>query len=151
MSNVSTRKLTNWRDLADALTDLNLCCTHMPSCTLCWIPAQISLTFLHHTSLSDGEVGGSCAGSIVCLDGQSSCIGNICACNAGYSDVDGECNEGVYFEIFVLFICSKTCFKRPPQTYTKTKILICLLCCFTSQVNSYGHGETVSSPNHTFS
>ena len=23
-------------------------------------------------------------------------------------------------------------------------------CCFTSQVNSYGHGGTVSSPNHTF-
>ena len=23
--------------------------------------------------------------------------------------------------------------------------------CFTSQVNSYGHGGTVSSPNHTFS
>ena len=26
-----------------------------------------------------------------------------------------------------------------------------LFCCFTSQVNSYGHGGTVSSPNHTFS
>ena len=25
-----------------------------------------------------------------------------------------------------------------------------LFCCFTSQVNSYGHCETVSSPNHTF-
>ena len=24
-------------------------------------------------------------------------------------------------------------------------------CCFTSQVNSYGHGGTVSSPNHIFS
>ena len=29
--------------------------------------------------------------------------------------------------------------------------LICLFCCFTSQVNSYGHGGTVSSPNHTLS
>ena len=28
---------------------------------------------------------------------------------------------------------------------------VCLFCCFTSQVNSYGHGRTVSSPNHTFS
>ena len=27
----------------------------------------------------------------------------------------------------------------------------CLFCCFTSQVNSYGHGGTVSSTNHTFS
>ena len=29
--------------------------------------------------------------------------------------------------------------------------LFVLFCCFTSQVNSYGHGGTVSSPNHTFS
>ena len=29
-------------------------------------------------------------------------------------------------------------------------MLIYLFCCFTSQVNSYGHGGTVSSPNHTF-
>ena len=28
---------------------------------------------------------------------------------------------------------------------------VCLFCCFTSQVNSYGHGGTVSAPNHTFS
>ena len=27
---------------------------------------------------------------------------------------------------------------------------VCLFCCSTSQVNSYGHGGTVSSPNHTF-
>ena len=27
----------------------------------------------------------------------------------------------------------------------------CWFCCFTSQVNSYGHCDTVSSPNHTFS
>ena len=29
-------------------------------------------------------------------------------------------------------------------------LLVCF-CCFTSQVNSYGHCGTVSSPNHTFS
>ena len=28
--------------------------------------------------------------------------------------------------------------------------LFCLFCCFKSKVNSYGHGRTVSSPNHTF-
>ena len=28
--------------------------------------------------------------------------------------------------------------------------LICLFCCITSQVNSYGHGGTVSSYNHFF-
>ena len=27
---------------------------------------------------------------------------------------------------------------------------VCLFVCFTSQVNSYGHCGTVSSPNHTF-
>ena len=30
-------------------------------------------------------------------------------------------------------------------------MFVCLFCCFTSQVNSYGHCGTVSSPNHTFS
>ena len=29
--------------------------------------------------------------------------------------------------------------------------LVGWFCCFTSQVNSYGHCGTVSSPNHTFS
>ena len=30
-------------------------------------------------------------------------------------------------------------------------LFVCLFCCFTSQVNSYGHCGTVSSHNHTFS
>ena len=30
-------------------------------------------------------------------------------------------------------------------------LFVCLFCCFTSQVNSHGHGGMVSSPNHTFS
>ena len=30
------------------------------------------------------------------------------------------------------------------------KLFACLFCCFTSQVNSYGHGRMFSSPNHTF-
>ena len=30
-------------------------------------------------------------------------------------------------------------------------LFVCLFCFFTSQVNSYGHDMTVSSPNHTFS
>ena len=30
-------------------------------------------------------------------------------------------------------------------------VFLFLFCCFTSQVNSYGHGGTVSWPNHTFS
>ena len=29
-------------------------------------------------------------------------------------------------------------------------LFVCLFCCLTSQVNSYGHGRTVSSPNHPF-
>ena len=31
------------------------------------------------------------------------------------------------------------------------KSVVGWFCCFTSQVNSYGHCGTVSSPNHTFS
>ena len=34
---------------------------------------------------------------------------------------------------------------------TAARFCFCLFCCFTSQVNSYGHGGTVSSPSHTFS
>ena len=30
-------------------------------------------------------------------------------------------------------------------------LFVCLFCCFTSHVNSYGHWGTVSSPNHTSS
>ena len=37
------------------------------------------------------------------------------------------------------------------QTQNKAQCLFVCFCCFTSQVNSYGHGGTVSSPNHTFS
>ena len=33
----------------------------------------------------------------------------------------------------------------------KLPLFVCLFCCFTSQVNSYGHCGTVSSPSHTFS
>ena len=36
------------------------------------------------------------------------------------------------------------------KSHASTARLVCLFCCFTSQVNSYGHGGTVSSPNHTF-
>ena len=44
----------------------------------------------------------------------------------------------------------------PPNRYTGYNVLCCVVnffrfCCFTSQVNSYGHCGTVSSPNHTFS
>ena len=28
-----------WSDVADAQTDLNICCMHMPACTSCWILA----------------------------------------------------------------------------------------------------------------
>ena len=43
-------------------------------------------------------------------------------------------------------------FKYMKQTkYADILILfVCLFCCFTSQVNSCGHGGKDSSPNHTF-
>ena len=34
--------------------------------------------------------------------------------------------------------------------FVSMHILVSLFCCFTSQVNSFGHGWTVSSPYHTF-
>ena len=42
---------------------------------------------------------------------------------------------------------------RNAVSYTPDKDIlafVCLFCRFTSQLNSYGHGGTVSSPNHTF-
>ena len=41
----------------------------------------------------------------------------------------------------------------PPSNlmiYRTCYCFVCLSCCFTSQINSYGHGGTVSLPNHTF-
>ena len=32
----------------------------------------------------------------------------------------------------------------------ESELFVCSFCCFTSQVNSYGHCGIVSSPNHTF-
>ena len=40
-SNVSSDgKLRLKSDCADVQTDMNLCCMHKPTCTLCWIPAR---------------------------------------------------------------------------------------------------------------
>ena len=44
----------------------------------------------------------------------------------------------------LIFICDSKCLGQ-------LKCFLCFFCFFTSQVNSYGHGGTVSSPNHTFS
>ena len=38
-----------------------------------------------------------------------------------------------------------------PPALRDNRYFVCLFCCYTSQVNSYGHGRTVSSPNHSFS
>ena len=40
-------KLRLLSDCLDAQTNLNLCYSHMPTCTLCWIPTQIRSTSLN--------------------------------------------------------------------------------------------------------
>ena len=47
--------------------------------------------------------------------------------NAVDDDVDGDTDDGI------------------------NELFVCLFCCFTSQVNSYGHGGTDSSQVYTFS
>ena len=47
--------------------------------------------------------------------------------------------------IWICNVCQR------PTKWRQGVNLFCLFCCFTSQVNSYGHCGTVSSPNHTFS
>ena len=45
-SNVSSGgKLRLWPDCADARTDFNFRCMHMPTCTLCWVPACAKTLF----------------------------------------------------------------------------------------------------------
>ena len=58
------------------------------------------------------------------LDACKKCLDMQCRPRSGVFSV---CNSDKHFVLFV-----------------------CLFCCFTSQVNSYGHGRTVSSPSHTF-
>ena len=52
-------------------------------------------------------------------------------------------------------ICNPRTLLHNIDSHTKFEknpfLFVCLYCCFTSQVNSYGHCGTVSSPNHTFS
>ena len=52
----------------------------------------------------------------------------------------------VHLTLFTLL-----CLKTPTIKLQQTTSCCCCFRCFTSQVNSYGHGETVISPNHTFS
>ena len=51
------------------------------------------------------------------------------------------------FENLVYVIMSTSETIRPIARAPK---FVCLFCCFTPQVNSYGHGGTVSSPKRTF-
>ena len=44
---------------------------------------------------------------------------------------------------------SEVHYVRPGRKNSQNSV--CLFCCFTSQVNSYGHVGMVSSPNDTFS
>lgn len=44
----------------------------------------------------DGKPGGVCSGSVQCVDKNSTCINNICQCNDGYINVDGECTAGIF-------------------------------------------------------
>ena len=60
-------------------------------------------------------------------------------------------------ELRTLF-CDAFKFFHQSLVLTRIKIMLaateetvlCLFRCFKSQVNSYGHGGTVSSPNHAF-
>ena len=47
--------------------------------------------------------------------------------------------------------CILSLFRNKFNKFNNTRALVGWFCCFTSQVNSYGHCGTVSSPNHTFS
>ena len=62
-------------------------------------------------------------------------------------DPDQTAPRGAVWSGSILFAIGS--FKRKNQQ-TRFGRFVCLFCYFTSQVNSYGHCGTVSSPNHTF-
>ena len=63
----------------------------------------------------------------ICCDGPKNVV--VCVCPAKVT-------------VFVCLESLSVCFSG--------YLFLSLFCCFTSQVNSYGHGGKVSSPNHTF-
>ena len=72
------------------------------------------------------------------------------------SNSDGSFTWAGYHSPYRSFLCIfypgwLELFLMVPSLLEPLKFLfVCLFCCFTSQVNSYGHGGTISSPNHTF-
>ena len=69
-----------------------------------------------------------------------------------------DCSHESFHESSLKFtcICSR-CKKQTTFSGQKKcgeieiNLFVYLFCCFTSKVNNYGHGGTVSSPNHNFS
>ena len=61
--------------------------------------------------------------------------------------------QGPIQQILVLFWSwANTADLGPVWSWVNTAdFVFCLFCCFRPQVKSFGHGGTVSSPNHTFS
>ena len=53
----------------------------------------------------------------------------------------------VFATVVCKVICQEDADKERNVLFVQS---FCFVCCFTSQVNSYGHGRRVSSPNHTF-
>ena len=51
----------------------------------------------------------------------------------------------------LIFFFQNLFFRKILSEIPSCRAFVCLFGCFTSQINSYGHGRTVSSPNHTFS
>ena len=57
-----------------------------------------------------------------------------------------------YINAFIMqIIVMKSSLILSSNKWALFRLFVCLFCCFTSQVNSYGHCGTVSSPNNTFS
>ena len=110
---------------------------------------------LHHCKIGDGNVKRTIK-----------CFGCAYSSNCAYQVKYGMYSFCMYSFIFNLSFCSLLPHISLFTTYVSTSTvlpaksdsdvvfclqLLSLFCCFTSQVNSYGHGGTVSSPNHTFS
>ena len=88
---------------------------------------------------------------------------NVWPLSAPQRNTIWRADVGSHIVVFGSSLLSSNKKKKEKKTLSKLNLLwqtflyprmfflfVCLFCCFTSQVNSYGHCGTVSSPNHIF-
>ena len=67
-----------------------------------------------------------------------------------FPDLEKLSLSRMFSKTLATLLCPAVCNRNVQVRLLFYSNWFCLFCCFMSQVNSYGHGGTVSSPNNTF-